>query len=63
MAVDNKQYNRILASALKVIQRSNNFFLVFGDPRSIAPENFCPVEFFCGQLPEKQSASVCRQLC
>ena len=30
---------------------------VVGDSRSIATENFCPGETFCGQLPEKHSTN------
>ena len=39
------------------------FFLskVVGDSPSIATENFCPAETIRGQLPEKQSASICHQ--
>ena len=47
------------------MERSNDitFFLtkVVGDSRSIATENFCPAETIRGQLPENQSASICRQ--
>ena len=45
-----------------MIERSeeSTFFQskVVGDSK-----NFCPGEIYCRQLPEKQSASICRQVC
>ena len=34
---------------------------VVGDSRSMATESFCPAETIRALLPEKQSASICRQ--
>ena len=57
---------RLLATALKVIERSKEFTFfqtkVVGDSRSIATEAFCIDETIRRQLPEKQSASICRQI-
>ena len=33
------------------------------DPRSIAAETSCPGKIFCQKLLEKQSGSICRQVC
>ena len=35
---------------------------VVGDSRSIATKNVSLGETYCGQLPEKQSAPICRQV-
>ena len=33
------------------------------DPHSIATKTSCPGKSFCQKLPEKHSASICRQVC
>ena len=63
IAADTKQYNSFRA-CIQIIERDIEltFFQkkVVTDSRSIATEKFCPVATIRGQLPQTQSASICR---